>query len=81
LQKIKPNLKLINKLLNIGLIKNSGGEKYFQVGDLVLKWGNPHEDKGKHSRLVPFVIQEKIGLGTYQLQNLEGDVDLLPING
>jgi hypothetical protein len=25
------------------------GEKEFQVGDLVLKWDKPHEDKGKHS--------------------------------
>jgi hypothetical protein len=66
--------------------KNSTGEKYFQVGDLVLKWDKPHEDKGKHSKfqqlwLGPFVIKENIGLGTYRLQNMEGDVDLLPVNG
>jgi hypothetical protein len=66
--------------------KKNVGEKYFQVGDLVLKWGKTHEDKGKHSKfqqlwLGPFIVNEKIGLGTYILQNLEGDVYLLPING
>jgi hypothetical protein len=60
--------------------------KYFQVVDLVLKWDKPHEDKGKHSKfkqlwLGPFVIRENIGLGTYCLKNLEGDVDLLAVNG
>jgi hypothetical protein len=78
-------LKLTNRLLNIGL-KKYVGEKDFQVGNLVLKWDKPHEDKGKHSKfqqlwLGPFIIKEKIGLGTYHLQNLEGDIDLLPING
>jgi hypothetical protein len=66
--------------------KKSVGEKDFQVGDLVLKWDKPHEDKGKHSKfqqlwLGPFMIKEKIGQGTYHLQNIEGDIDLLPING
>jgi hypothetical protein len=48
------------------------GEKDFQVGDLVLKWDKPHEDKGKHSKfqqlwLGPYMIKEKIGQGTYQV--------------
>jgi hypothetical protein len=27
------------------------------------------------------MIKEKIGQGTYWLQNIKGDIDLLPING
>jgi hypothetical protein len=53
--------------------------------DLVFKWDKLHEDKGKHFKfqqmwLGPFVIKEKIGQGTYRLQNLEGDSDPLPVN-
>jgi hypothetical protein len=52
--------------------KKSTGEKEFQVGDLVLKWDKPHEDKGKHSKfqhlwLGPYLIEEKIGQGTFRL--------------
>jgi hypothetical protein len=51
------------------------GEKEFQVGDLILKWYNPHEEKMKHSKfqqlcLGPYVIKEKISQGTFRLQNL-----------
>jgi hypothetical protein len=57
--------------------KKSIGDKYFQVGDMILKWDKLHEDKGKNSkfqqlRLGPFMIKEKIGKGTYRLQTLEG---------
>jgi hypothetical protein len=66
--------------------KKSFGEKEFQIGDLVLKWDKPHEDKGKHSKfqqlwLGPYLIKEKIGQGTFRLQNLQGEVDSLPVNG
>jgi len=29
--------------------KNYAGTKSFNVGDLVLKWDNGHEEKGKHT--------------------------------
>ena len=66
--------------------KKFAGEKDFQIGDFVLKWDKAHEDKGKHSKfqqmwLGPVMVKEKIGLGMYRLQNLEGHVDLLPVNG
>jgi hypothetical protein len=66
--------------------KKFSSEKEFQVGDLVLKWDKPHEDKGKHSKfqqlwLGPYLIKEKIGQGTFRLQNLQGEIDSLPING
>jgi len=45
---------------------NSVKEKYFEIGDLVLKWDKMHEDKGKHTKfqknwLGPSQIIEKIG--------------------
>jgi hypothetical protein len=45
------------------------GQKESQVGDLVLKWDKPHEDKWKHSKfqqlwIGPYIIKEKIGEGT-----------------
>jgi hypothetical protein len=65
--------------------KKSAGEKEFQVGDLVLKWDKSHEDKGKHSKfqqlwLGPYLIKEKIGQGTFRLQNLQGEIESLPVN-
>jgi hypothetical protein len=71
------SLKPINKTIKCWFDKKFVGEKYFQVGDLVLKWDKLHEDKGKHSKfqqlwLGPFMIKEKIGQGTYRLQILKG---------
>jgi len=50
--------------------KKSASEKEFQVGDLVLKWDKPHEDKGKHLKfkqlwLGPYLIKENIGHGKF----------------
>eukprot|EP00253_Pinus_taeda_P010837 PITA_10837 len=64
----------------------SSGSKQFQVGDLVLKWDKPHEDKGKHTKfqklwLGPFQIYEKIGHSTFLLQDLTGVRESLPVNG
>jgi hypothetical protein len=66
--------------------KHKVKEKNFEVGDLVLKWDRANDPKGKHSKfqnlwLGPFQVAEKIGLGTYQLQNLRGESDALPVNG
>ena len=30
--------------------KNKAGTKDFEVGDLVLKWDHPHDEKGKHTK-------------------------------
>jgi len=51
------------------------GDKYFQVGELVLKWDKLSEPKGKHTKfqhlwLGPFQVIEKIGQGTYRLKTL-----------
>jgi hypothetical protein len=66
--------------------KHKAKEKNFEVGDLVLKWDRENEPKGKHSKfqnlwLRPFQVSEKIGAGTYRLQNLRGEPDALPVNG
>jgi predicted GH43/DUF377 family glycosyl hydrolase len=66
--------------------KHKAKEKNFEVGDLVLKWDRENESKGKHYKfkilwLRPFQVDEKIGVGTYQLQNLRGETDTLLVNG
>ena len=64
----------------------SVGNKYFEVGDLVLKWDKTHEEKGKHSKfqmlwLGPFQVARKIGPSTFILQTLEDIVESLHVNG
>jgi hypothetical protein len=51
-----------------------------------MKWDKQHKDKGKHSKFQklcfgPYLLKEKFGLGTYILKNLEGEVEILPVNG
>ena len=60
--------------------------KYFQVGDLVLKWDKAHEEKGKHTKfqrmwLGPFQIVEVLGSLAFALQDLAGKSDSFPVNG
>jgi len=66
--------------------KHKAKEKNFEVGDLVFKWDEANESKGKHSNfqnlcLRPFKLAEKIGASTYRLKNLRGESDTLPVNG
>jgi hypothetical protein len=84
----KDNSKFLahQQIVKIWFDKHKAKEKNFEVGDLVLKWDKANEPKGKHSKfqnlwLRPFQVDEKIGVGTYQLQNLEGKLDALPVNG
>jgi hypothetical protein len=59
----------------------------FQLGDLVLKWDAPKQDKGKHGKfealwIGPFKISEVFSNNTYKLQNLEdSEVFGGPVNG
>jgi hypothetical protein len=65
--------------------KNNKGD--FQLGDLVLKWDAPKQDKGKHGKfealwIGPFNFFEIFPNNTYRLQILEGDeVFSGPVNG
>jgi len=45
-----------------------------------------NEPKGRHSKfqnlwLGPYQVDKKTGVGTYQLQNIRGDLDSLLVNG
>eukprot|EP00253_Pinus_taeda_P013991 PITA_13991 len=62
------------------------GDKYYQIGELVLKWDKLNEPKGKHMKfqhlwLGPFQVVEKIVQGTYRLKNLQGETEKLLVNG
>jgi hypothetical protein len=84
----KENSKFIahQQIVKMWFDKHKAKEKNFEVGDLVLKWDRENKPKGKHSKfqnlwLGPFQVAEKIGVGTYRLQNLRGEPDALPVNG
>ena len=52
-------------------------EDVFQVGDLVLKWDAPHEDKGKHRKfnhlwVGPYLIVAHRGDNAFILQYPDG---------
>ena len=58
----------------------------FEIGDLVLKWDNPHENKGKHTKFKhlwvgPYQIAEKLDPSTYKFQDLQGKEENLHVNG
>jgi len=59
----------------------------FQIGDLVLKWDAPKQDKGKHNKfealwIGTFRISETFSNNTYRLRDLEGEeVFNSPVNG
>jgi hypothetical protein len=59
----------------------------FKLGDLVLKWDAPRQDRGKHNKFYalwigPFKISEVFLNDTYKLQDLEGEeVFSGPVNG
>ena len=66
--------------------RHLAGDKYYQVGDRVLKWDKLNELKGKrmkfqHLWLGPFQVVEKIGQETYRLKTLQGETEKLPVNG
>eukprot|EP00253_Pinus_taeda_P022887 PITA_22887 len=84
--------KYINKFKNHQMIvkrwfvHHLASDKDYQVGELVLKWDNLNEPKGKHTKfqhlwLGPFQVVEKIGQGNYRLKSLQGETEKLPING
>ena len=55
--------------------KHKARKKEFEVGNLVLKWDHPHDEKGKHTKFQqlwvgPFQIVAKLGPSTYKLQDL-----------
>eukprot|EP00253_Pinus_taeda_P023187 PITA_23187 len=84
----KARIKLKNHqmIVKIWFDHHLAGDKYFQVGELVLSWDKLSEPKGKHTKfqhlwLGPFQVIEKIGQGTYRLKTLQGETEKLPVNG
>jgi hypothetical protein len=85
-EKSKMNLIHHQEIIKKWFDKSFVGNKYFQEGDLVLKWDKANELKGKHTKfqklwLGPYLIHQKIGPGTFRLKTLEGDEEELPVNG
>jgi hypothetical protein len=65
-EKSKKKLMQHQELIKRWFEKTSVGNKYFQEGDLVLKWDKANEMKGKHTKfqklwLGPYQIHEKLG--------------------
>ena len=70
--KSKERFKQQQEIVKIWFDKHKSGSKEFEVGDLVLKWDHPHDEKGKHTKfqhlwIGPFQIAEKLGPSTYKL--------------
>jgi hypothetical protein len=81
-QTFSEHQKIIKKWFD----KHSVNNKNFEVGDLVLKWDKSHEKKEniqnfKNCGLVHFKLLKKIGPSTFILQTLEGEKEILPVNG
>ena len=80
------NFKKHQQIVKSWFDKRFVGKKDFEVGDLVLKWDKLNETKGEHSKFRklwfgPFQIDQKLGPSTFKLNNLEGIIEPLPING
>ena len=84
--KSKERFKQQQEIFKIRFDKRKSGKGIFEIGDLVLKWDHPHDEKGKHTKFQhlwvgPFQIVEKIHPSTYKLQYLQGREENLHING
>ena len=84
--KSKERFKHQHEIVKIWFNKHNSRKKEFEVGDLVLKWNHPHDEKGKHTKFQqlwvgPFQIATKLGPSTYKLQYLQGWEENLPVNG
>ena len=52
------------------------------MGDLVLKWDHPHDEKGKHMKFQQLWVGPfQSAASTYKLQDLHGWEENLPVNG
>ena len=72
--------------MKIWFDKHKSRKKEFEVGDLVLKWDHPHDEKGKHTKFQQlwighFHVTEKLGPSTYKLQDLQGWKEKFLVNG
>jgi len=68
------------------LFHKKAKDKPLRLGDLVLRWDVRWEDKGKHAKFDPlwfgpFRIGKGRGKNTYLLENLDGELLELSVNG
>lgn len=68
------------------LFDNKAKDRPLQLGDLVPRWDVRWEDKGKHGKFDPlwfgpFRIAEERGINTFLLENLDGELLELLVNG
>ena len=73
----KYNFNQHQVIIKIWFNKRKYGTRNFDVGDLVLKWDDPHAEKGKHTKfqhlwIGPYLVTEKLGPATHKLQDLQG---------
>ena len=85
-KKAKDNFNQHQFIIKIWFDKRKSSTRNFDVGDLSWKWDNPHAEKGKHTKfqhlwIGSYLIVEKLGLATYELQNLQGQEGSCPVNG
>ena len=84
--KSKESFKHQQEIVKRWFDKHKSGKGSFDIGDLVLKWDHPHDEKGKHTKFQylwvhPFQIAEKLSPSTYKLQDLQGWDENLHVNG
>ena len=68
------------------LFDKKARDRSLHLGDLVLRWDVSREDKGNHGKFDPlwfgpFMISEAKGNNTFLLENLDGEVLELLVNG
>ena len=85
-QKAKDNFNQHQGIIKRWFDKRKYGTRKFDVGDLVLKWDDPHAENGKHTKsqhlkIGPYLVTEKLCPATYKLQYLKGYEESLPVNG
>lgn len=61
-------------------------DRVFQLRDIMLEWDVKREDKVKHGKFYPlwfgpFKVVETKGKNTFLLENIDGEVLELPVNG
>ena len=84
--KSKERFKQQQEIVKRWFDKRKSGKGNFEIGNLVLKWDYPHDEKGKHTKFQhlwvgPYNIVEKLVPSTYKLQDLQGREENLPVNG
>ena len=83
--KVRENLLTYQQKMKT-IFDRKAKEIIFQKGDLVLRWDTRREDKGKHDKFDPlwygpFKINEVRMNNTFMLENLEGEVLDMLVNG